>query len=174
MKKTKRNSTYKGRSTKRVKKMRFAFYLTVFIIFLIGLNLYQKEYLNAATGQLNALNTNLNTEIQKNQDLNNRLNEMIEYEELSVEEKIRKIAKENNFRWTDYLVRLAYCESRFDPKALGDSGKSRGLFQIHSGYHPDVSDEQAYNIRFATEFAIKAINEGHQEWWTCDKIVKNL
>jgi hypothetical protein len=89
-----------------------------------------------------------------------------------VELQIRAIADEMNFKWPDYLTRLANCESSMNPRALGDSGKSRGLFQIHKGYHPEVTDEMAFDIEFATKWTIDMINKGEQHQWSCNKIAK--
>jgi soluble lytic murein transglycosylase-like protein len=58
------------------------------------------------------------------------------------------------------------CESNYNRYALGDKGKSRGLVQIHSDYH-DVSDEDAYNPRFAIEFLAKNLSQGNGKLWTC-------
>lgn len=62
---------------------------------------------------------------------------------------------------------IAEKESQFNPKATGDmhitcpsTGKpvrSRGLFQISTCYHPEVSDAQAYDVQFATGWAINVI-----------------
>ena len=70
---------------------------------------------------------------------------MIETEK-SNEMQIREIAKEFDFKWEDWLVKLAFCESSLNQYAVGDNGNSRGLFQIHKGYHPNVTDEQAFNM----------------------------
>jgi len=94
-------------------------------------------------------------------------------EVLSVEDEIRYLADINNFPYPDYLVRLAKCESSLNPKAIGDSGKSRGLFQIHKGYHPEITDEQAFDIAFATEWTMQKIMAGQQHLWSCDKIIRN-
>ena len=88
-----------------------------------------------------------------------------------VEGQIRKIAEERNFQWPDYLVRLAKCESDLNPMALGDRGKSRGLFQIYRPAHPFVTDKQAYDIEWATNWTISKINAGQQGLWTCDRII---
>ena len=89
-----------------------------------------------------------------------------------VEGQIRQIAEECNFKWTDYLVRLAKCESGLNPKALGDGMfKSRGIFQISKFYHPNISDECAYDVECATKFTIEKINAGQQGLWTCDRII---
>ncbi len=58
------------------------------------------------------------------------------------------------------------CESQYNPKALGDGGKSRGLVQIHSGYH-NVSDEDAYDPTYAITFLAKHLKEGNGRLWSC-------
>lgn len=58
------------------------------------------------------------------------------------------------------------CESTWNPRALGDSGHSRGLAQIHDQYH-DISDEQAYDPRFAIDFLVSNLAEGKGRMWTC-------
>lgn len=96
--------------------------------------------------------------------------------EISVEEQIRKIANEANFQWTDYLVRLAKCESRLDPFALNSNGQygiDRGLFQINNKYHPEVINACAFSIECSTKWTIEMINKGQQGQWACDKIVLN-
>ena len=93
-------------------------------------------------------------------------------EKMSVEQEIRLIAEQNDFQWTDYLLRLANCESKFKQYAIGDAGKSRGIFQIHSGYHPEVSSQCAFNVKCATEWTMWRINSGHQKEWTCDRYIK--
>lgn len=71
---------------------------------------------------------------------------------------------------------IAQHESGFNPNALGDSGKSQGLFQIHTTAHPDYKggfDPQKnaeYGIRFLkglldkygdVKTALRAYNGGH-------------
>ena len=90
---------------------------------------------------------------------------------LSVEDKIRKVAKEKNFQYADYLVDLAFCESRLDPLAIGDQGNSRGLFQIHKKYHPTITTLDAFNVEWSTSWAIDQINSGKQSMWTCDRLI---
>jgi hypothetical protein len=90
---------------------------------------------------------------------------------LTIPDRIRIIARQENFKWPDYLVRLSYCESRHDPLAIGDQGNSRGLFQIHKKYHPEVSTLQAFNIEYATKWTINMINAGKQGQWSCNKII---
>lgn len=74
------------------------------------------------------------------------------------------------------LHNLVYHESRWNPKALGDHGKARGLVQIHSDFFPDVTDEQAYDPEFALNFAARAISQGWEYKWTvcnCYSLVRS-
>lgn len=95
-----------------------------------------------------------------------------------VEFRIREIADEMNFKYPDYLVRLAYCESRLDPKGINRNGNNpktsydRGLFQFNSHWQKKVTDDCAYNVDCATRTAIKMINEGKQHLWMCNNVAK--
>ena len=100
--------------------------------------------------------------------------------DLTVVEQIRIIAREEKFKWTDYLIRLARCENdTFDPlrdNTVGNypaDSKDRGIFQINDYWHAEVSDECAYDVRCSTLFTINAINNGNQAWWVCDSIILN-
>lgn len=94
-----------------------------------------------------------------------------------VEIEIRKIAQEKNFKWPDYLVRLAFCESRLNPSSINTKGnypatsKDRGLFQYNSHWQKQVSDECAFDLRCSTEKTIEKINAGGQGIWVCNDIV---
>ena len=97
------------------------------------------------------------------------------------EEQIRQIAKEHNFEWTDYLIRLAKCESQLKPECAipnhpdctnpKNNSYDRGWFQISRRWHPEISDECATDIRCSTEFTIEMINKGQQGQWACNDIV---
>lgn len=58
------------------------------------------------------------------------------------------------------------CESSWNPDAVGDGIKSRGLVQIHSDFHSET-DEQAFNPYYAIEFLAKKLSEGKGDLWTC-------
>lgn len=90
--------------------------------------------------------------------------------------EIKGVSEEHKFEWTDYLLRLAFYESSFDPKAINvnKSGSiDRGVFQWNDKYHPEISDECAFSVRCATVEAIKAINNGNQHWWVANEKAKN-
>jgi len=105
--------------------------------------------------------------------------EIAPVKELSVEEQIRAIAKEKNFRWEDYLVKLADCESKLNPLNKNTKGNTpagsldRGLFQINNYWHKEVSDACAYDVRCATEWTIKMVENGKQGQWACNRIILN-
>lgn len=98
-----------------------------------------------------------------------------------VETKIHSIAKEMGKEdWTEYLVKLAYCESRLDPNAYNDKGNNpadsydRGIFQYNSYWQSHISDECAYDVECATRNTIKMIEAGKQNRWVCDEYVKGI
>lgn len=84
-----------------------------------------------------------------------------------------RIIKEIETKATKYGVSaevmktVIYCESRYNKDALGDGGKSRGLSQIHSYYHPDVLDSEAYDPAFAIDFLASHLAEGRGYLWSC-------
>jgi len=102
-----------------------------------------------------------------------------EVSEPDAEDTIRRVAEEMGFEETENLVRLALCESSFNP-ACGELNNpecinpinnsfDRGYFQISRKYHPEVSDEDAFNVEKATEQAIRIVNERGFSEWTCWK-----
>ena len=94
----------------------------------------------------------------------------VPYQDLN-EMLIRKVAREEMVD-PDLAVRVAKCESNLDHNAIHintDGSKDRGLFQINSKYHPEVSDEEAFNPILAAKFFCKAFKEGHLDWWNATK-----
>jgi len=95
----------------------------------------------------------------------------------TVEQTIRRLAKEANFPWADFLVRLANCESRLNPLAVNTQNnkpahsKDRGLFQISDYWHKEVSDEVAFSVELSTKWAMEKITNGGQGIWVCNKYV---
>jgi len=73
------------------------------------------------------------------------------------------------------LAAIAEHESNgtFDPNINEYSGgKGRGMFQIDLGQHPDVTEEQAKNIRFATDYAAKLLKEAFDRFGNWDDAIK--
>ena len=97
-----------------------------------------------------------------------------------IEQQIRDIAKETGFKWPDYLVKLAKCESSLRPNAINNKNnnpswsKDRGLFQINDYWHSNVTDECAFDVECATKYTMDKINAGYQKLWTCNNIVLSI
>lgn len=64
------------------------------------------------------------------------------------------------------FLKTAKCESSLRPKAVGDGGKSMGIFQIHLPSHPSVSKEEAFDPYFASDWSAKKFKE-NPRIWTC-------
>jgi len=89
----------------------------------------------------------------------------------TTEAVIRKIAQEEGVD-PDLAVRVAKCESGLNWKAENvnkDGSRDRGLFQINEKWHPEVSDEMAFNPITATQFFCKAFKGGNIGWWNQTK-----
>ncbi|RJQ67314.1 MAG: hypothetical protein C4519_24265 [Desulfobacteraceae bacterium] len=63
------------------------------------------------------------------------------------------------------LMGIANKESKFDCTANGDFGASHGCFQIHLGYHPEITQEEARDPEFATKWTFKRLlHYGYPEY----------
>jgi hypothetical protein len=98
---------------------------------------------------------------------------------MAVKDRIILEAQKANFKWTDYLLRLANCESGLNEFATNDKNnkpewsKDRGVFQINDYWQKQVPDSVAYNVEEATRWTMDKINKGGQRIWVCDKLVRN-
>lgn len=89
----------------------------------------------------------------------------------SPQEIITRICEE---RGTDPKLALAVAEaeSSFNAQAThtnADVSIDRGLFQINSKYHPEISETQAFDPEFATNFFLDAVAAGNLSWWNSSK-----
>lgn len=94
----------------------------------------------------------------------------VPYQNLN-EALIRKIAKEEGVD-PELAVAVANCESNLDHSAVNtnkDGSRDRGLFQINSKWHPEVSDENAFDPIFSAKFFCRALKEGNLCWWNATK-----
>jgi len=95
----------------------------------------------------------------------------IEAEAETVEETIRRVANEEMVD-PDLAVKVARCESNLNPKVVNinaDGSQDKGLFQINNKWHPEVTDQEAFNIEASTRFFCKAFKAGHLDWWNATK-----
>jgi hypothetical protein len=89
------------------------------------------------------------------------------------ETRIREIAKEMGLaQWEiDRAVRIGFCESGLRTTAVGDGGKSYGVWQIHLGYHPNLSKEFASNLETSTRWSLNMMHKGYWNRWSCNRII---
>jgi len=109
------------------------------------------------------------TEEEKKTDKDEKENNPITDE--TIKELITRIAKKNNVDPT-LAIRVAICESNLNPKAVGkntNGTKDRGLYQWNDYYHPEITDEMAFNPEIATQKFCEAVNAGHISWWNASK-----
>jgi hypothetical protein len=57
-------------------------------------------------------------------------------------------------------------ESGWDPTRTGDDANSRGVFQISRIWHPEVSDQCAFNLVCSTSWSLRWILSGHVNQWS--------
>lgn len=63
---------------------------------------------------------------------------------------------------------IAENESHLNPNNVGDHGTSYGLFQIHLPAHKDISQQQALDPVFSTEWSMAQLKAGNCHIWsTC-------
>ncbi len=108
---------------------------------------------------------------QSIENLLNKKNEKKPKNKNEVEAIIRSVANEIGVD-PDLAVRVATCESGLNPTALHVNAKGtrdRGVFQINDKWHPDVTDEQAFNVAFSTKFFCDAFKAGNISWWNASK-----
>ena len=87
----------------------------------------------------------------------------------TIEEYIDKV-------FGEYAVaakKIANCESKMNSDAVGDGGKSIGLFQIHTGYHL-VAPRFLKDFRINTLIAYKLFSDSGKKWtlWSCQRVLK--
>lgn len=69
----------------------------------------------------------------------------------------------------DLAVAVARCESglKIDAVNINKSGsKDRGIYQWNDQYHPEITDDMAFDPETATDLFLKAVNQGHLSWWS--------
>ena len=100
--------------------------------------------------------------------------EDVDFDSLPIPKQIRIIAEQEDFNDVDLLLDLAYCESRYDPYALGNNGTSidRGLFQINDYFQKQVKTECSMDVGCSTRWTINKLKQGGHNLWSCYKIIR--
>ena len=84
-------------------------------------------------------------------------------------EDIKLIIIEAAFRYeidAQEFLAVAKCESSFREKAVGDGGNSMGIFQIHLPSHPNVTEAEAFDPHFSSEWSAEKFKK-NPRIWTC-------
>jgi soluble lytic murein transglycosylase-like protein len=68
----------------------------------------------------------------------------------------------------DEIKQTIQCESRGDPTAVGDSGESLGLAQIHLPDHPNITISEALDPYFSIKYMA---SHWYSDHWTCAKLL---
>lgn len=94
--------------------------------------------------------------------------------EMTIKEHIwHLLTEEGGLTFDEAIEAMAVvdCESKFNPYAIGDSGKSTGLWQIHSDYHKDISIKDTFDAYASTRWSINKYKECGRSWrlWTCGR-----
>lgn len=74
----------------------------------------------------------------------------------SVIEVMKKVGQREGIDWK-ILTAVCIKESHCTADRVGDSGKSLGAFQIHTGYHPEITQKQAFNLEWSAEWTAKRL-----------------
>ncbi len=86
-------------------------------------------------------------------------------------ERLDFLAKEYGVD-VELAVRVAKCESGLDPSAVNknsNGSQDRGLFQWNDRWHPEISNDSAFNAEASTIAFCKAVNNGNLSWWDASK-----
>ena len=74
---------------------------------------------------------------------------------------------------SEYAEKIIYCESRWEKDAIHRNRGSvdRGIWQINSYFHPEVSESCAFSPLCATKEAIRIVKTKGWSEWVCSKYV---
>jgi len=89
----------------------------------------------------------------------------------TVEQAIRRIAVDEGVD-PDLAVRVATCESGLNPDATNtnfDKSMDRGLYQWNDHWHPEITDDIAFDIEKSVRAFCKAFKAGNLYWWNASK-----
>lgn len=88
-----------------------------------------------------------------------------------IKELIRKIAKDYGVD-PKLALKVAECESGLDPTATNRNPNGtidRGLFQWNDYWHPEITNDCAFNVICSTIAFCEAVKKGHLDWWNATR-----
>ena len=94
------------------------------------------------------------------------------WERDEVKELIQRVAEVEEVD-TDLALNVAFCESSYNSLAVGNNYNNtidRGLYQWNDYYHPEITDEMAFDPYIATKEFCKAVKAGNLYWWNSSKV----
>ena len=99
------------------------------------------------------------------------------YHKFTIEQRIYNQAKVRGMKDEDIkrFIKIAYCESRFNPKATNinkNGTKDVGIFQINTYWYPNVSEECLLDEACNINEAISIANKKGFNQWICNKLIK--
>lgn len=92
------------------------------------------------------------------------------------EQIIRRVTRDEGIDF-DLAIRVAKCESGLNPGAIGrnsDGSLDRGLFQWNTRWHPEITDEVAFDAEKSTRAFCQAVKDGNIKWWSASKKCWNI
>jgi len=93
------------------------------------------------------------------------------WEKDEVKELIQRVAEVEEVD-IDLALNVAFCESSYNPLAVGinvNGTMDRGLYQWNNYWHPEITDEMAFDPYTATKEFCKAVKNGNLSWWNSSK-----
>ncbi len=97
------------------------------------------------------------------------------WERDEVKELIQRVAEVEEVD-PDLALNVAFCESSYNSLAVGNNYNNtidRGLYQWNDYYHPEITDEMAFDPYIATKEFCKAVKAGNLYWWNSSKVCWN-
>lgn len=89
----------------------------------------------------------------------------------TIEEIIKRVALKNGVS-PELALEVAKCESQLSPHAVNINAPDsidRGIYQINSKWHPEVTEAQAFDPEFSAQFFCTAFKNGNLSWWEASR-----
>ena len=89
----------------------------------------------------------------------------------TIKEMIKRVAEAHGVDPV-LAVKVAQCESALNPNAVNvnkTGSKDRGLYQWNDHYHPEITDDMAFDPETATIKFCEAVSAGNIKWWNASR-----